>query len=249
MSEPRFYAPELAASDVEVTLSEGESRHLLRVLRLAPGTRVRAFDGRGREVRAEVVPGSKSVARLRVLEAVTPAPELNVRLTLIQAVLKGDAMDAIVRDATMLGVNAIAPAVAARTIVPARAASSETVVERWRRIAVSAAKQCGRARVPTIIGARALDDVLATVPEPRLMLVEPSAGVETVAELQVQAPPAATIVIGPEGGWTASELALARALGAQFWSLGPMTLRAEVAPVAAVSILTWLWRPTAGDLD
>jgi 16S rRNA (uracil1498-N3)-methyltransferase len=241
MNEPRFYAPRLDPSSDEVSLAEDESRHLSKVLRLGPGALVRVFDGAGREVRAEVVAVSKQAVRLRIVEPVEPARELSVRITLAQAVLKGETMDAVVRDATMLGVDVIAPIITTRTIVPARAASATAVVDRWRRIAIAAAKQCGRARVPTIEAARAVDEVLAALPAPRLILVEPSTGADPRGGPSVEPPPAITLFVGPEGGWSAGELDRARAAGALAWRLSPMTLRAEIAPIAALSILTWLW--------
>jgi 16S rRNA (uracil1498-N3)-methyltransferase len=246
MNEPRFYAPRLDPSSDEVSLAEDESRHLSKVLRLGPGALVRVFDGAGHEMRAEVVAVSKHAVRLRVVEPVEPARELPVRITLAQAVLKGETMDAIVRDATMLGVDAIAPIVTARTVVPARAASVNAVVDRWRRIAIAAAKQCGRARVPTIDGARAVEEVLASAPAPRLILVEPSTGLDPRVAPSWEAPPAITLFVGPEGGWSVGELDLARAAGALAWRLSPMTLRAEIAPIAALSILTWLWDRKSG---
>jgi 16S rRNA (uracil1498-N3)-methyltransferase len=246
MHEPRFYAPGLAASDGELSLDEGESRHLLRVLRLGPGARVRVFDGAGLEMRAEVMEGSRRTARLRLIEPAAAAPELGVRLTLAQAVLKSDAMDAVVRDATMLGAHAIVPMVTARTVVPARAAASAATVERWQRIAVSAAKQCGRARVPLMAPARAFADVVAGAPVPKMILVEPSADRGVSSGPSAGTPAETTLFVGPEGGWTIEEVEVARASGALPWSLGPMTLRAEIAPVAALAILGWLWPGHAG---
>ena len=241
MTEPRFYAPDLDATAGDVTLSTDESRHLRRVLRLDAGARVRVFDGHGLEMRAEVTAASKDGTRLRLLEPVAAPPELPVRITLAQAVLKHDAMDAVIRDATMLGVRTILPLVSARSVVPARAASA-AAVERWSRIAVAAAKQCGRATIPEIASARPFDATLASTPAPRLILVEPSAGVGEPGGPSAVAPSTATLIVGPEGGWTPEEVAAARAADAVPWSLGPLTLRAEVAPAAGLAILGWLWR-------
>src|SRR4029450_6504258 len=103
MSEPRFYEPSLDAAGSEVHVAGDEAHHLRHVLRLKPGATLRVFDGRGIEVRAELVAIEKSAAVARVIERVTPAAEPRVMLTLAQSVLKGEKMDAVVRDGTRVG--------------------------------------------------------------------------------------------------------------------------------------------------
>ena len=104
----------------------------------------------------EIVGGRGERLEMRVLELHTAGRELPIAITVAPAVLKGDAMDALIRDATMLGATAIAPIVTARTVVPARASASATVVERWRRVALASAKQCGRSVLPAVDAARPL---------------------------------------------------------------------------------------------
>ena len=104
------------------------------------------FDGRGREFRAQVEAAARGRVRVELLEPIVPAPEMRVPLTLVQAVLKGDKMDAVVRDATMMGVAAIEPIITSRTI--GRGCRATTT--RWGRVAVASAKQCRRAVVPAI---------------------------------------------------------------------------------------------------
>ncbi len=113
-----------------------------------------------------------------MLEAHTAATELPIKIVIAPAVLKGDAMDTLVRDATMLGAVAIAPVVTARTVVPARAGNAASVVERWGRVALASAKQCGRSVLPLIEPARPLDQALADptwAAATRLILCEPAA--------------------------------------------------------------------------
>jgi 16S rRNA (uracil1498-N3)-methyltransferase len=248
MSEPRFYDPALDADASELCLEGDEGHHLTRVLRLPPGARLRVFDGRGTEVRAEVASIGKRGAVLRLLERVTPVGEPSMPLTLGQALLKSDKMDAVVRDATMMGVRAILPVLAERTVVPARAAAG-SLPARWHRIAVASAKQCGRAIVPDILEPRSLADVVVAAPGDawKALLVEPSALDGRQGEAPPSsAPPAAMILVGPEGGWSAGEVERALSSGWRPWSLGDVTLRAETAPLAALAILRWVWRVDSG---
>ena len=120
------------------------------MLRLGAGARVLVFDGRGTQYLARIATAAKDSVTLSLLEPAPPAPEPRVRLTLAQAVLKGDKMDAVIRDATMMGVSAVIPLITERTVIPRSAVELGRVRERWHRIAVASAKQCGRAIVPEI---------------------------------------------------------------------------------------------------
>src|SRR3954468_3966479 len=182
-------------------LDGDEARHLSQVLRLGPGAEVAVFDGGGREFRARVEQISRDGASLRLLDEHVSAPEPSVRVTLAQAALKGEKMDDVVRDATMMGVAAIEPLVTRHTAAHLKAGRAP---ERWRRIAIASAKQCRRAVVPRIGEGTALADWLARdVSEAKFLLVEPSASVEghPASALQGERPADATILIGPEGGW------------------------------------------------
>jgi 16S rRNA (uracil1498-N3)-methyltransferase len=244
MIEPRFYAPTLDATASELRLEGDEGHHLMRVLRLGAGARIRVFDGRGVEVRAEIVSATKSAVVTRIIEPAIPAPEPPVAITLAQAVLKGDSMDQVVRDATMMGVRIIQPVVSERTIVPARALDASAFATRWHRVAVASAKQCGRAVVPTIMPARRVSELVGEPADGcRCLLLEPSAlEGRAPSDPPAVAPRAATVLVGPEGGWTPAEVTEALGHGWLPWSLGALTLRAEAAPLASLAVLRWIWR-------
>jgi 16S rRNA (uracil1498-N3)-methyltransferase len=154
-------------------------------------------------------------------------------------------MDEVIRDAVMLGVSAIQPIVTGRSETTIAALLKGARVDRWRRVALASVKQSRRAVLPEIRLPLTLE---MTIGEPaaalRLMLVEPSAAasVEPISVLQHAQPPAdAMLFVGPEGGWTADEWTMAAAHGVRLLSLGPRTLRADAVPVAAISILQFLW--------
>src|SRR5215470_6415014 len=113
----RFFAPTLDVGDETVALPRDEAEHLVRVLRLGVGDTVAVFDGRGHEWTARVTSVVRRDVRVQLIARIEPAAEPAVHLTLAQAVLKGDKMDDIVRDAVMLGVAAVQPLVTARTEV------------------------------------------------------------------------------------------------------------------------------------
>jgi 16S rRNA (uracil1498-N3)-methyltransferase len=180
---------------------------------------------------------------VQVGDAVVPAAEWSVRVTLALAALKGDKCDGVIRDAVMMGVAAIQPLLTARSDVPSAAFSRGRRQERWQRIAVSSVKQCGRAVVPPVLAPRTLTGCLdAADAGGRLILVEPAALPPGSAGRPPDAAPASALVlVGPEGGWADDEVALALSAGCVPVSLGPRTLRADAAPIVALSVLQYLW--------
>jgi 16S rRNA (uracil1498-N3)-methyltransferase len=245
----RFHAPDLVPGSRIVELPREEAEHLSRVLRLGVGDEVQVFDGRGHEYRGRVDLVERVRVRVAIERAVTPAAEPSVALTLVQAVPKGDGMDRIVRDAAMLGVVAIVPLVSDRTEADARRLIASGRVERWRRIAVAAVKQCGRAFVPAVHPPQTLETCLRTVAAARrFLLAEPGLfstdPVSVRSLLAAPAPESALLIVGPEGGWTGDEVAAAERAGSVPLTLGARTLRADAAAAVGITALQCVW----GDL-
>jgi 16S rRNA (uracil1498-N3)-methyltransferase len=243
----RFYAPDAHAPGDVVALPNEEAEHLTRVLRLKAGERVIVFNGRGQAFAAEVQSARKNAVHVRVGAATEAAPEARVRITLVQAVLKGDKMDDIVRDAVMIGVAAIQPVVTARSEVTLASIARGRRRDRWERIAVSSAKQCGRAIVPVILEPEPFEAVATLIddrqlPGPALMLVEPLASVDAVSlgELDGPAPRESSLLIGPEGGWTPEEIRTAAGT-CRLVTLGGRTLRGDAMALVATAALFAKW--------
>jgi 16S rRNA (uracil1498-N3)-methyltransferase len=244
----RFFAPSLDPGDETVVLPRDEGEHLTRVLRIGVGEMVSVFDGRGHEFLARVAAAARRDVRVQLLSRIEPARELTVSIVLVQAVLKQDKMDDVVRDAVMLGVSAVQPLVTRRTETTA-AVLRGARLDRWRRVALASAKQSRRAVLPAIRTPLTLDAYLTDPPPSlRVMLVEPAIGSggthdpESMRVLRdVPTPTEVAVLVGPEGGWTDGEVALAGAAGARLLSLGRLTLRADAVPVAAISVLQFLW--------
>ena len=244
----RFFAPTLDPGDETVVLPREEGEHLTRVLRLGAGDTVTVFDGRGHEWIARVASVVRRDVRVQLVARADAAAEPQVPVTIAQAVLKGDKMDDVIRDAAMLGAAAIQPVVTTRAETTIAALMRGARIERWRRVALASVKQARRAVLPDIRLPLTLEHVLE---EPasalRLMLVEPSAAAEAEPLSAVQklpVPADVMLFIGPEGGWTEAEWRLAQTHGVHLVTLGRRTLRADAVPVAAMSVLQFVW----GDL-
>jgi 16S rRNA (uracil1498-N3)-methyltransferase len=241
VSLARFFGPAATATGDLVTLPQEEAEHLTRVLRLGAGDRVRVFNGRGGEFEA-VVDGERGAVRVRLEARRQPAAEARVSVTLAQAVLKGDKMDEVVRDAVMLGVSAIQPIITARAESSLASIARANRRERWERVSIASAKQCGRAVVPAILEPKPFTvhdrfNSEMVLPSPIFMLVEPGHGSGArLGDMDVPATLAATLVVGPEGGWTSEELHAASALATSI-TLGARTLRADAMAIVALSAL------------
>jgi len=245
-----FVTPDELRRGGRIVLGEEAHRYLCRVLRLDVGSHVSLFDGEGNEASAAIAGVGQRTVELEVLAPARAAGEAVVaaapQVTLILALTKGDKLDLVVQKATELGVARIWPVMTARAVPRAVAVREMARRTRWLRIAREAARQCGRADVPDIGTLRELDAALAEVPEGALRLALYERGPERVplpdalaaAPAAARAPGGAiAILIGPEGGFTEDEIIRARARGFVICSMGPRTLRAETAAIAALAIV------------
>jgi 16S rRNA (uracil1498-N3)-methyltransferase len=254
MTRRRFYAPPEAftSAGASVALSADESRHLRDVLRLRAGDEAFVFDGEGREFACVVSDAGarRGEATLEVRQRAEPqSAESPLELTLTVALLKGEKFDLVVQKATELGAARIAPVVTKRADVRLRdSADTARRIERWRRLALEAAKQSGRARVPSVATPVALDSLVAGAAracELRLFFAERGGiGLDSLALEAGAHPSAVNAVVGPEGGWEDEEIALALAHDWTIITLGGRTLRAETAAIAVCALLQHLY----GDL-
>lgn len=245
MIRRRFFAARstFAPDDKTVTLSADESHHAHDVLRLQLGDEVYVFDGEGREYRCVITDVDRNAGRLELCEQVEPArPESPLRLSLAIALLKGEKFDLVVQKATELGVTRIVPLVTKRADVRIRDVNeSKRKTERWQRIALESAKQCGRARFMEIDAPMTFESLIGQPErdsELRLIFAERGGGSLTdLATGLARDPVEITALVGSEGGWTDDEIALARAAGWQIVTLGGRILRAETAAVATAALL------------
>jgi 16S rRNA (uracil1498-N3)-methyltransferase len=241
VSQPRFHVPRLKAG-APVQLPDPVAHHALHVLRLKAGDHVRLFDGAGAEFEARLENVTRAGVTARLLVAVASRTESSLRVTLALSPLKGDLMDLVIQKATELGVARILPVVTQRTDAAARPSLEGARHERWSRVASGAAEQCGRAVVPEIEATSTLDALLSEPFDgPKAFFWER----ETQPSLRSLRPATTCLIlVGPAGGWEDGEAARILSAGYQPVGLGPRTLRAETAAIAAVVAVQVLW----GDL-
>ncbi|UYB53484.1 16S rRNA (uracil(1498)-N(3))-methyltransferase [Xanthomonas sp. AM6] len=220
----------------DLVLPEDVAGHLLRVLRLREGDRCVLFNGDGCDYDAELLQVGKRGASARIGAARPAHNESPLAITLLQGVARGEKMDLILQKATELGVAAIVPVWAERTEVKLDAARVDKRVAHWRSVVVSACEQSGRARVPALSAPLALADAAAAVAGEQLKLTLDPQGEHRLRTLQI-AGNAATIAIGPEGGWSPRDRATLQAAGFAALRLGPRILRTETAGLAAIAVL------------
>lgn len=270
MTRRRFFAPPVRFSfdASRVTLETEEAHHLRDVLRLNVGNEAFVFDGAGREFRCRIESiagrGNKRDAGETVLEVCeevgAPHAESPFRLTLAVALLKNEKFDWVVQKATELGVAAIVPVETRRADVRLERGKNGLKDDkeimprgaRWQRLALEAAKQSGRAFVPTIYAPRPFVDVIGSGAGilfserdgENLHDAVSGLGVMRTCETQATRETELTALVGSEGGWTDEELMGAHDAGWRIVTLGGRTLRAETAAITVAALMQHL----CGDL-
>lgn len=226
---------------VEVT--GGDARHLFKVLRLRAGDAVTAFDGKGSEWDATIAAIGPTRASLTLGTKRTRVTESPCRIVLGQGIGKGEKLDFVVRAATELGVVDIVPVVTDRAVATA---DGREKVDRWRRIAEEACKQCGRSVVPTVHAPLDLPAFLAFAKDSTVKVVPWEGGGKSLSSVVADHGRAtsAAALVGPEGGLASTEVSAAENAGFTAVTLGPRILRTETAGIVVVAALQLL----AGDL-
>lgn len=241
----RFFVGCDAVSGERVTISGRDARHIVKALRLKPGDAILVVNSVGQKHVARIVATRETSVEAEIEETYdSGASEPRVPVTLIQGLPKADKMNGIVQKCTEIGVSRIIPILTERSVMKPNSASAERKVARWRRIAEEAAKQSGRDIVPLIENVGTLRSALATLCTegiPMLFpweLEEERSLRQALSELGLSSAPGIGFFIGPEGGFSHSEVEYARALGAITVTLGPRILRTETAgPVVTAIIL------------
>jgi len=225
----------------EVMIVDRSAHYLSRVLRVAAGQTIVLFNGDGHDYVAEVIrPGKKQVI-LSVTSRLPGTAESSLKITVVQAISRGERMDQTLQKCTELGVAAFRPLLSKRVEVRLRAEKYAKRLEHWQRVVISACEQSGRAVVPEVLGPLEFDDWLVMEPAGQRLVLAPGAETSLAG---VKLNDVAELVVGPEGGFSDTELELMGSRGIEAVSLGPRVLRTETAAPAAVAVLQAL----AGDL-
>jgi 16S rRNA (uracil1498-N3)-methyltransferase len=235
---PRFFISPDQVSGPRITITGEDVRHIVTVLRMKIGEELLLCDGAGVEYAVKIARIDRSEIETEI--TAERKREINtLRITLGQGLPKSDKMDLIVQKATELGAATIVPLATERTIVKIK--DEEKRVQRWRKIAREAAMQSHRPDIPEVESIRRFDDFLRTLdPDPRTLLLFPwEEGTEPIKNILRKNPGVTgiTVLIGPEGGFSAAEAEVAKGRGFHLVSLGPNILRTETAAIAALGML------------
>jgi 16S rRNA (uracil1498-N3)-methyltransferase len=240
----RFFAgPEQFLGD-EVVLSPSESHHLIRVLRLSKGEQVEVSDGCGRIFSAEISLLEPAAARLRILSELTISLESTLQITLGLALARSETFDLTVRQLTEMGIFRLIPFYCSRSLIRPEG-WKRARHNRWLRLAQGALKSSQRKLLPEIAVPVEFLHVLEGYEDLKIMFWEDQRQHDCKIDLTSwPRPQTVRALIGPEGGFSATEVSAAQNAGFLLMGLGPRRLRVETAAMAAVTVLQYLW----GDL-
>ncbi|WP_447598030.1 16S rRNA (uracil(1498)-N(3))-methyltransferase [Nitrospira sp. Nam80] len=236
---PAYFIQSRDVHDDAITITGDLLHHLRASLRLQLNEPLHLTDERRRRHHAIVTGMTRDRLTARILRSIDGPERLPPRLTLGQALLKGDHMDWIVQKATELGVDTIIPLITHRSVVRPQQARVANQTARWQRIVCEAAQQSEQWQLPTVQAPVKLHEFVtqsrATL---RLILVE-RAGAKRLGDIQCPMEPAASIAVavGPEGGWQTEEVMMAEEQNFQPITLGGTILRSETASLAALAII------------
>lgn len=238
MRIPRIFTPQPLTSGQMIELEETSSHHLNKVLRMQPGRELILFNGEGGEFAASIVNINKKFVSVMPGDFDVSNRQSPLRLELAIAVSRGERMDWVLQKATELGVTSVTPLFTERTEVKLTGERLDKKLNHWHQILISACEQCQRNILPTLNSPETLENWLPQVDANAKFVLHhrDSRGFPSEKTFASVA-----LLIGPEGGLSEAEIALAVANEFLPLTLGPRVLRTETAPVAAISLVQYLW--------
>lgn len=239
MRIPRIFTDSPLTIGSRCNLDDNAANHAGRVLRMQAGQSLRLFNGDGHDYTATITESGKKHVEVAVEGATENLTESSLEIVLGQSLSKGDRMDYAVQKAVEMGVTRIVPLSTERSEVKLKGDREDKRLRHWRQVAISAAEQCGRARVPDILPVMTLPDWFEHTGDCDLRLVLHHRTEQTLGSMDK--PARIALMIGPEGGLNPDEIASAETAGFLPVALGPRVLRTETAPVAAMALCQWLW--------
>lgn len=240
MSTPRLYCPANLAPGAILALPDSAAHHATRVLRMQAGDGVTLFNGNGQDYAAEIQRIAKDGVSVKVQACAAVARESSLNVTLAQAISSGDRMDFTLQKAVELGVTAIQPLAAERSVVKLAGERAERRREHWQNVVIAACEQSGRAVVPQVAAPMPLPHWLGTGRDYAAKLMLSPAAEHTLHDLP-RPNGHICLLIGCEGGFAPGEVEAARHAGYTQARLGARVLRTETAALAALAAMQTLW--------
>ena len=233
---PRFFID--GTADGRAYIAGADALHIAKALRMRPGEALTLCDGKGTDFDGVLETVTDRQVTVRISASRPSQAEPTLAVTLYQGLPKGDKMDWIIQKAVELGVTAVVP-VAARRSVARLEGEADKKQERWQRIAAEAAGQCGRGMLPSVERPLSWSQALSRLSgEPALVFYE--GGGRPLRELVTPSTRRLSVFVGPEGGFDPEEIDAIRRQGGGVATLGPRILRCETAPLAALTLLMHL---------
>ncbi len=242
MRQTRIYTPQSLCVADTIELTGSTSHYLARVLRASRGDSIKVFNGDGQEFSGQVVDVQRQCVTVRLLNSRVPAMESPLRVTLVQAISRGERMDYSLQKATELGVSCIQPVSSQRVEVHMDEKRQAKRMTHWRAVMTSACEQSGRAVLPELKSPCCVDDWLIAQDPSRRLVLDPGATLK-LSSLQITSNEV-SVLVGPEGGLSGEELDRVKAAGVTPVSLGARILRTETAGPVAIAVL----QACSGDL-
>lgn len=235
MRRSRIYTPQHLLPSGSLELEGLASHYLVRVLRLSTGDLLTLFNGDGRDYQGEVCEVQRQRVRIRITGSEDPGNESPLKITLVQAISRGERMDYSLQKATELGVYCVQPVISSRVEVHLDEKRQAKRMAHWQGVVISACEQSGRALVPETRIPLSLDEWLAADDGSARLVLDPQASIGLSAIDPGN--DTVSILVGPEGGFSTEEMEKVCANGVRPVSLGPRVLRTETAGPAAISVL------------
>ena len=239
MRQIRVFTPQPLSTGQTIELESDAAHHLAQVLRLKAGAQINLFNGDGHEYQARLLESGKRRARLQLLACITSEapPSLSIHLGL--GLSRGERMDFAVQKSVELGVSVITPLLTEFCSVRLSPQRRDSRRRHWHRITVSACEQSGRCRLPRLDEITGLEHWLKTVPTQSAIMLDHRSPLSF--DQLPQPKNRVSLLIGPEGGLSEKERAMAEHSGFTAARLGPRVLRTETAPLAAIAAAQMLW--------
>lgn len=238
----RLYQPQTLICDQLIDLSPQAAQHLIRVLRCTVGDSLIVFNGQGGEFQAKITSISKKKVQVYIEQYRDVTRESTLSIELVQSLIRTEKMDYVIQKTVELGVTQISPIMSERSLLRLAAERQTKRQQHWQAIAIAACEQSARTKIPDIMPVSTFEKFIHTAPLKPGFILTPGAERSLSAQINAlkRSIHSIRVLVGPEGGWSPTELTQAQQAGYQAIHLGPRILRAETAGIVITALLQGL---------
>jgi len=241
MRDIRVHTKQPLSSGTEIILDDFAAKHIGTVLRLNPGKFVTIFNGEGGEFKSTITKIKRNKITLLVGEHVKTTNESPLNIHLGIGISRGDRMDTVIQKSTEVGVTEITPLFTERVGVKLQNDKLKSRLLHWQKVCISACEQSHRTKIPIINSPKKIENWIQSAPAQKKIMLDPKGKTQISTLKNNNAIVDISLLIGPEGGFSAREVEIAKNSEFDQISLGPRILRTETAPIVAISIFQSMW--------